>query len=94
MQSPVLTRIYIYIYRYIDTAVSLGATDSPGVTECHGFTWVLDVLMCHLHVDFEVAGSCSLEVSGDVIMNGTLLSYFPDGAANAAMDFWVSLMPG
>jgi hypothetical protein len=76
------------------TAVSLGATDSPGVTECNGFTWALDVLMCHLHVDFKGAGSCTLEASGDVIMNGTLLSYFPDGAANAAMALWVTLMLG
>jgi hypothetical protein len=34
-------------------------------TECHGFTWVLAVLIRHLHVDFTDSGSCTLEVSGD-----------------------------
>jgi hypothetical protein len=36
------------------------------VTECHRFTWVLDILMRHLDVDLEVAGRCTLEASRDV----------------------------
>jgi hypothetical protein len=36
------------------------------VTECHGLTCALDTLIGHLHINLEVAGSCTLEVTGDV----------------------------